>query len=831
MSKFIHLICSFLLFQGVYTQSPLQWTLHKKGENERYFLGEKGSVQEALIQAAVLPSPFYGTNEEKFGWIENEDWIFESEFEITPEQWEKENILLHFESIDTYAFLYINDVLYNTRPFNNAFTPKYLTIKNKVRLGKNKLRLHFVSPINYHKETYTNLQVKFPTPNDANDSIQVSSMTRKPQFQFGWDWSLRMNTIGLNAPAHIIAYDENKVILTSTQTLKIEEDIAYMKMYFRTANLCALSDNIEIKSSLFSVDSIRRINDVEHAIFFRIQQPKLYWPNGWGEQHFYKGALEIYQNSQLIHRDEHYQFGIATQQLVREADEFGTSYEIHWNNQLIFCKGGNYVPQDVFLSSVNEERMKQLIDDCVAANFNMIRVWGGGYYLPDFFYQYCAEKGILIWQDFMFACALYPGDQDFLWNVQTEISHHIPRIANFPNIALFNGNNEVMVANKYWGFKQQYKIDDQTQKEFDENYQRLFLELIPSKINKYTSVPYIHTSPLSHWGKDERYKHGSQHYWGVWHGNDPLEDFARKAGRFNAEYGFQSFPEYSTLLQFSEPKDWDLDSEVMRQHQKSYVGNKMILKHTEKRFGKPENFEDFVYLSQLTQAEAVGMAISSHRLQFPRVTGTIYWQINDCWPVSSWSSIDYYGNWKALHYRVKEDFENSTILRNWTEKGAYSYFLTSDLPNPHYTEVSYRIFDLSGKELYNRPITLEIQLSSQKNIPIVLPKKVKNNTSYLIEFTWKSQEKTFQRSFLHNEKNYKGKTTAIPVKSLKDLGNGKAELTIFTEKFTAYTWVSSLKGGIKIDDNFRHLLPGEHRFILHYDKEIPITKDLKIMGR
>lgn len=812
-----------IVFSTTFSQSNLEWELHQKGNETRYKVGGIGTVQEILFKNGVLPDPFYGLNEEKYLWIEDEDWIFESKFTLTKEQLKQEFIYLHFGNIDTYATIYVNDQEIGKSA--SYFMPYRFNVKEFVKVGNNTIRLHFVSPVNYHKEEYKALKVKFPTPNDVNDSIKVASMTRKPQFQFGWDWSLRMNTIGLNELAYIETYSINKLLQSSVQTIRIEKDQAVLQLDLVFEQ--PIQSPIAIDNKHIQLDSVH-YGRTDAIVFFTIKDPQLYWPKGWGEQAMYESKLVVYQGDKIISSNDDFYFGISTKELVQQLDQYGTSFEIHWNGKLLFCNGGNYVPQDVFLSSVDEGRMAEVIDACAAANFNMIRVWGGGYYLPDFFYRYCAKKGILIWQDFMFACALYPGDDTFLSLVKQELDYQIPRISSHPNIAIFNGNNEVMVASKYWGFKLKYGIDDKTQEKFDLNYNRLFKSLMPELIHKWTTVPYIHTSPLSHWGKDEWYRSGTQHYWGVWHGNDPLEDFARKSGRFNAEYGFQSFPEYSTLLSVSDTSDWNLNSAVIKQHQKSNVGNAMILKQTEKLFGQPRDFEDFIYLSQLTQAEAIGLAVASHRLQFPRCTGTIYWQVNDCWPVSSWSGIDYFGNWKALHYRLKDDFEPITVLRNLNADNTFDYWLTNETADTVHTDLNYRIFELSGTEVFDRPIELWVKLSSKKNIQLIMPSKLKKKTPYLVEFEWTANDKTIKRSFVHNEKYYTRSTQPIEIIDLKHMSNEKVALTLNVKEFAAYVWVSSIKGNVFMDKNYNHLLPGEHTFILHYKGGTPQIEEVII---
>jgi beta-mannosidase len=371
------------------------------------------------------------------------------------------------------------------------------------------------------------------------------------------------------------------------------------------------------------------------------------------------------------------------------------------------------------------------------SNFNMVRVWGGGYYPDDIFYDVCDELGIMVWQDLMFACAMYPGDSSFLNNVEDEFEYQIPRIASHPSLTLFNGNNEVDVAWKNWGFQAKFGIYGDDAKQVENDYNKLFKQLAPKVISSYTNSPYVHTSPLSNWGKDEFYNHGTMHYWGVWHGKDPIEDFGKKSGRFNAEYGFQSFPEFSTMHTFSEKKDWDLDSLVMKHHQKSYVGNGMILKQATILYGKPKTFDEFVYFSQLTQSKAVSIAIAGHRVGMPRCMGTLYWQVNDCWQAPTWSSVDYFGNWKALQYSVRKDYEDVAIVSKIEELGKEEYYIVSDSPKEFVCQLKYTTYNLNGKHEQTNSISIPLKQGTvEKVCPECLIKEARNK-NYVIHFEWK----------------------------------------------------------------------------------------------
>jgi len=556
--------------------------------------------------------------------------------------------------------------------------------------------------------------------------------------------------------------------------------------------------------------------------------PKLWWPKGQGSVYLYSDNISIETIDKEYIDLLELKFGIKTSELIQEKDEWGTSYYFKVNGRRIFCKGADYIPQDIFPARVKDEDVASMVETMAESNFNMIRVWGGGYYPDEVFFEKCDELGIMVWQDLMFACAMYPGDEEFICNVKGEFDYQIPRISKHPSVVLFNGNNEVKVAWENWGFQIKHNLYGEKAREIEKSYDLLFKKVAPNKIKEHSTIPYIHTSPLSNWGNDKFYNHGSQHYWGVWHGRDPIEDFGNKIGRFNAEYGFQSFPEYQTLHSFSEEKDWDLGSDVMKHHQKSYVGNNMILKHAKRLYGEPKSFEEFVYFSQLTQAKAVSMAISGHRADAPRCGGTLYWQMNDCWPAPTWSSIDYFGNWKALQYVVQKDYEDVAIVEVYNDLEDIDYFLVSDYPKAMSDSVSYIILDLTGIVLAASKVSCEINVGRPQKIKLN-PKDIEllESKDVVIEFKLdQGYSRRFDRISKSTEKAYK-----IDVSfSLKTSGEGekKSILEINNTKFVRSLWVTSSKSKIKMKQNFISLLPGTHTFIIEHEGELSI-EDLKFM--
>ncbi|MBU2018183.1 MAG: hypothetical protein KJ941_00940, partial [Bacteroidetes bacterium] len=632
--------------------------------------------------------------------------------------------------------------------------------------------------------------------------------------------SLRINTKGFWKEVLISTFDSNIIRSKSVQTKGVALNSA--ELHLEVQFLDYFKGKIQWKSGLFGNEIMEPKGTSLHRTV-TVDNPKLWWPKGQGNQELYEDEWFFYDEKNQLIAKQKVIFGIRTSRLIQEKDEIGTSYVIEVNGRPIFCKGGDYIPQDVFPARVSDAQIVDLVEDMAKANYNMVRVWGGGYYPDEVFYETCDRLGLMVWQDFMFACAMYPGDTSFLENVREEFDYQIPRISSHPSVVLFNGNNEVDVAWKNWGFQAKYLIFGKEAEIIEPDYKKLFQTLLPERIELFTDVPYIHTSPLSNWGKTEYYNQGSQHYWGVWHGKDPIEDFDKKSGRFNAEYGFQSFPQMSTISMFAAPSDWNLESEVMKNHQKSYVGNQMIGKQTKRLYGEPSDFENFVYLSQLTQAKAVGIAISSHRIQAPRCMGTLYWQVNDVWPAPTWSSIDYYGNWKALHYQVKKDFEDIAILEKTEELGKEKYFLVSSSPETKDVRVLTTVYDLQGKKLFEDFSMFEVQPQSSFLVGENLYSAEFQSKDFVVEFEIKSDQK-YSRSFAHLVNNRKIATKdQVKFKLEYNEVTGKGELIIENKEFIHQFMVFSTKNGIRFENNLLELLPGIHK--LEFESKTTPTLD------
>ena len=623
------------------------WTLAEVGTEATYRAKVPGVVHIDLLDNGVIEDPFWRNNELQLQWIEEKDWVYRTHIHTDEKLLQRTHIELVFEGLDTYATVLVNgeEVL----RADNMFREWRKDIKKFLKPGKNELTVQFHAPLNVNRSLLESTGYELPAGCETVDT-KVSPFTRKAAYHFGWDWGPRFVTCGIWRPVKLQAWDDARIAnvqVTTTGLTEREADLKFIvSLAGNTTGMDLVIDGVKITAKQVNTHQLTIIN------------PLLWWPNGSGNQHLYKRNIQLLQNGKLLDSLT-VRFGIRTIELIEQPDSVGTSFYFKVNGHPLFMKGANYIPQDMFLPRVTHSQYRNLLIDAQEAGMNMLRVWGGGIYENDIFYDLCDSLGILIWQDFMFAGSMYPGDSAFVQNVQEEVTHNIQRLRNHPCLALWCGNNEMEVAWKNWGWQEKFGYSQADSAEIWNNYQKLFHQLIPNIIEKESpEIAYTPTSPLSNWGTPESFNRSSMHYWGVWHGGEPFESFEHNVGRFMVEYGFQSYPDMSTIRKFSDSEDRTLDSEVMKNRQKSYIGNGEIEKMITKYYHAPKDFEEFVMLSQQVQADALKMAIESHLSNKGHCMGTLFWQLNDCWPGPSWSTIDYYGNKKPAYFSVKELFSD-----------------------------------------------------------------------------------------------------------------------------------------------------------------------------
>lgn len=627
------------------------WTLQSTDfpQAEKLSTTVPSSVQEVLVRSGLLPDPFYGTNENETQWVGDRNWEYNLYFEqasLDPQRAYR----LNFRGLDTYAKVYLNDSLLLTA--DNMFRSWQVPVSTLLKEGTNHLRVAFTAPVSALEERIADFPYALnKTAINDTGNPRMANFARKAQFQFGWDWGLRLVTQGIWRPVYLESWEHARLEEVQYFQEEVKTAVARMtvkvKLDRRSPGAYELRVRDQNTRRLYAKRALTA-TEKEVAFNFQIDQPQLWWPNGHGEPHRYHLTCELWYNGELLDTQEN-KIGIRTVELVQRPDEYGTSFYFKVNGRPIFTKGASYIPQDIMLTRITPEQKTTLLQQAQAANFNLIRVWGGGIYEDEHFYDQCDSLGLMVWQDFMFACAAYPAYPEFITNVEAEVRENIRRLRNHPSIIIWCGNNEVNLAMRNWGWQKKYDIRGEDEQDMYDSYTKIFEELIPEIIaEEDPDRAYSHTTPLSSHHKKEQMGHGTLHYWGVWHGSDDFSGYETKVGRYMNEYGFQSFPAMETIASFADSSQWSLDSPVMAHHQKSYIGNGLIEKFT-KQYGEPAaDFASFVEQSQQVQYEGIRRAILSHRLRYGYCMGTAFWQLNDCWPAPSWSAIDYFGRPKTL---------------------------------------------------------------------------------------------------------------------------------------------------------------------------------------
>jgi beta-mannosidase len=503
---------------------------------------------------------------------------------------------------------------------------------------------------------------------------------------------------------------------------------------------------------------------------------------------------------------------------VKKPDTIGKSFYFKLNGKAVFIKGANWVPDDNFLPLLTAQDYKKLIEQAVWANFNMLRVWGGGIYESDDFYNRCDKNGILVWQDFMFACNMYLGDTAFVNNVKHEAIDNIIRLRNHPSIALWCGNNEIDNAWKDWGWQKQLGYTKQDSTEIWNNYLKIFENLLPDLVNKYDGTRDYHpSSPTYGWGHKENFTQGDSHYWGVWWGHEPYEVFNSKIGRFMSEYGFQALPNIKSIKQFTPENQLYIGSESLKTHQKHPTGYQTIDEYLQQYYKPTTNLEDYIYLSQLTQAEGITTAIEAHRRAMPVCMGTLYWQFNDAWPVTSWSSIDYYGRKKALHYFVKQAYK-PTIISSIEKNDSINIYVISDKQTKQNLELKIYYQDFYGKIIFKDSI--KITAKNNSFIAYQIPKKKlqnKKQNSFIYTELYQDSE------LLDNDFYYFTKPKNLQLPEAEINIEVRNKISYFIVELQSNILVKNIELIANLDgefsNNFFDLLPNTKKEVRFYKKE------------
>ena len=798
------------------------WYFSEAGSDKWLPADVPGTVQQDLIRHQLLPFPFYGKNEEKIQWVEEKDWEYKTTFTVTAPQLERDDAILYFEGLDTYADVYLNGALILNA--DNMFVGYEVPVKGLLREGINQLHILFRSPIGVTLPQWRSNGFNHPADNDHR-AERLSVFTRKAPYSYGWDWGIRMVTSGVWRPASLVFADRVAIRDFYIRQLSLTDEVADLSCELDLKNLsdaplkatvtvaCSLDGKL-IKSQQKEV--VINVGQTSITMPLDIQNPKRWMPNGWGDPVLYDMTATVNCDGQQV-AEKHHRTGLRTLRVVREKDEHGESFYFEVNGKPMFAKGANYIPGDAMLPAMTTERYKTLFQDIRDANMNMVRVWGGGSYEDDRFYDLADENGILVWQDFMFACTTYPHDSVFLSRVEAEVVYNICRLRNHACLAMWCGNNEILEGIKYWGWSSKY--DPAVYQDMKKGYDLLFNDLLPRKVGQLDSGRfYMHGSPYSaNWGRPESWKVADSHNWGVWYGRKPFESLDAEIPRFMSEFGFQSFPEMKTIATFADTADYQIESPVMNAHQKSTIGNDLIRTYMERDYVVPGNFEDFVYVGLVLQGQGMRRGLEAHRRNRPYCMGTLYWQLNDSWPVVSWSGIDYYGNWKALHYQARRAFAPLTVdvLQQGDSLGIW--LLSDLLEDAKGLSLSMQLCDFGGKVLQKQTLKTEVAANTSvciRELPVasLLTAEQRCHCYWLLTLKDKSGQVVFREPYFFNSSRELDLPATLVTSKIK-VSDGACELTLSSPQLAKDVFIEIPVQGARFSDNFFDLLPGEVRKI------------------
>lgn len=782
-----------------------------------------GTVHTDLMANEIIEDPFFRLKERAVQWVDKEDWMYETTLTATPEELAAQNQELVFYGLDTYADVYLNgQPLLNA---DNMHRTWRVDVKGKLQPGDNKFEVYFHSPIKIDLPKCDMYDYGFNTGPDQSQNggifdKLVSIFARKAGYHYGWDWGPRLVTSGIWRPIVLETWNgpkigdvqviQNNVNASKANLTLIAEIIADNDD--DDAQLDFTADGKPLASKIVALK--KGLNRIEVAA--EVKKPRLWWPNGLGEPYLYDFTTTVSTNGESDSNSQ--EIGLRSIKLHNDKDEYGHNLYFEVNGKPVFMKGVDMVPLDNFLPRITREKYEKHVLDAKNVNMNMIRVWGGGVYEDDYFYQLCDRNGMLVWQDFMFACSTYPADEKFLTSIRHEAVDNVRRLRNHACIALWCGNNECQDVFYGWGNRKKYYEEKGVLPLLESQFKAMYFKTLPEVVKEYGGgTAYRPSSPFAFEDTPSDGINGDDHYWGVWHGRDSIGHYNVKRARFFSEYGFQSFPEFESVKIYApQERDWDINSEVMMAHQRagSYANN-LIRDYMADEFHVPDNFEDFLYVGMILQGDAIKTAMEAHRRDMPYCMGTLVWQHNDCWPVASWAGRDYYGRWKAQQYYARNAYRD--ILVSPLVKGdTLNVHIISDRRSAAKGMLALKAMTLDGKVIWQKNIkTTARPLESRKvfasDIRPILGEYSRGQVIFTTEFTTNDAEPYTNIAYGCRQKymDYSKPEFSVDVQPAE----GGFDVTVGSDVFARGVFLSVDGIDNFFSDNYFDILPGCKRKI------------------
>jgi beta-mannosidase len=840
MKKVLCIFLSIMLWQISSAQESRrmdlcgEWDFRQSGSEHWIRASVPGCVHTDLMSAGLIDDPFYGRNEKSIQWIGEKDWEYRKTFTISEDDLLVSNMWVVLEGVDTYADISVNGLPVGTT--DNMFRTWRFDISDKLKVGDNQLTIRFESVFRHDMPRYLDAPYRLMAwPNNDQSDIWLSLYARKAGYHYGWDWGPRLITAGLHGSVYVESWNDWKIQSVFFKTLSLDKPSARTGKA-RTADLQA---DIEVLSDM-ECDAFITISRGSQKVCgekvalkkglnsyklpFTIRNPHLWWSNGLGKAHMEEFTVRVDAcgNTASLTDD----IGIRTAEVIREDDDQGRKMTVRLNGYDVFCKGANWIPIDNFPHMRERRDYAYLLESAALSNMNMIRVWGGGLYESEDFYELCDSLGIMVWQDMAFACGMFPSDSTYLSNVKEEVKDNVRRLRNHPSLVLWCGNNENEISYFEWGWNRTLTHDQRI--DYEKGLKKLFYDVIPSTVDAEDGTRYYHpTSPVTgHSGVP--YSMGDAHMWSVWKGGW-VEEYLKphNIARFMSEYGFISYPDMFSMKKFIPEWDMYTGSPSMLAHHRAYddttrdpnYSDNTICRYMNRYAWVPERFEDYVYMTQWFQAEAVKVAMEAHRRAKPYCMGTLFWQLNDCWPVVSWSSIDYYGRWKALQYYSRRAYAPVLVSPYLAEDGTVSVKVVSDRIEEFNGTLETYVMGFDGNIIKQTDVRCYVNAEGTKDVFRIESHELDGDTFLYVRLVEGNTIVSENLFFNRYPDEYTRLKPNISIEAVKT--DDGIEMILSTDKLARCLYLYTDNENDFFEDNYIDLIPGfSRRIFVKTDKDI-----------